>query len=331
MKKKLKEIFIFVVSKLKLKNIIVMEGMNDFESNTGVFFDYLIKNNCNEKYKFIWLLKDSNNKKKIKNTIYYNYNKINIFQKIKIATAKYLIYDNCVIEKYNKKQVSIYLTHGFPILKKVKGVININDKCDYFLCTSKQCIELAKDQFGVSDKQIVINGLPRNDQLFENNNEINKIIGKEKYSKIIMWMPTFRKFYMLDRNDSSAEYELGIPLIYNIDDYNKLNEYLKDNNTLLIIKFHPGQDLSVIKIKDLSNIKLFSSNEMLKQDIHLYKLLNNIDALISDYSSVYFDYLLLDRQIGFVVDDINQYKIGFAFDDVYSYMPGLKIKNLDNL
>ena len=53
-------------------------------------------------------------------------------------------------------------------------------------------------------------------------------------------------------------------------------------------------------------------------------MLGSSDALITDYSSVYFDYLLLDKPIGFTVDDMELYikDRGFIFNNPEEYMPG---------
>ncbi len=61
----------------------------------------------------------------------------------------------------------------------------------------------------------------------------------------------------------------------------------------------------------------------------LYSLLGRADALITDYSSVYFDYLLLDRPIGFAVGDMKDYEgeRGFTVDNPYDYMPGEKFSD----
>ena len=57
------------------------------------------------------------------------------------------------------------------------------------------------------------------------------------------------------------------------------------------------------------------------------------DALITDYSSVYFDYLLLDKPIGFVVDDLDDYRQnrGFLLEPVGRWMPGTRIEALKDL
>ena len=53
------------------------------------------------------------------------------------------------------------------------------------------------------------------------------------------------------------------------------------------------------------------------------------DGLLSDYSSVAVDYLLLDRPLGYVLADYDMYKEkrGFVFENPYDYMPGYKISN----
>ena len=65
---------------------------------------------------------------------------------------------------------------------------------------------------------------------------------------------------------------------------------------------------------------------------HLYNLVAQCDSLITDYSSIYFDYLLLDRPIGFTIDDIESYRRnrGFIIDNPESLMPGMKIRNIQD-
>ena len=63
---------------------------------------------------------------------------------------------------------------------------------------------------------------------------------------------------------------------------------------------------------------------MQESQCDLYALLGQADGLITDYSSVYFDYLLLNRPIGFTVDDMEEYmkNRGFVVDDPRPLMPG---------
>ena len=78
---------------------------------------------------------------------------------------------------------------------------------------------------------------------------------------------------------------------------------------------------------------------MLSEDIisqhysTLYKFLGTTSALITDYSSVFLDYYLLDRPVAFTINDYEEYKEkrGFVFDDIKSLMAGPTVSNLDDL
>ena len=76
------------------------------------------------------------------------------------------------------------------------------------------------------------------------------------------------------------------------------------------------------------------NEDLFKKGIKLYELLGNTDALLTDYSSVYFDYLLTDKPIGFTIDDFELYgknRGGYAIDNPLEMMPGMKINTFDDL
>ena len=76
---------------------------------------------------------------------------------------------------------------------------------------------------------------------------------------------------------------MGIPVIDNYDQYERLNEYLNDNNVLMIIKIHPMQDLSVVRIQTLSNIIVLDGKSVKQYGVDNYRLMKDTDALITDY------------------------------------------------
>lgn len=61
-------------------------------------------------------------------------------------------------------------------------------------------------------------------------------------------------------------------------------------------------------------------------DSNVYDLMKLSDALITDYSSIAFDYMLLNRPIGYAIDDMEQYTIGFSVPNPLDYMTGMKMK-----
>lgn len=72
---------------------------------------------------------------------------------------------------------------------------------------------------------------------------------------------------------------------------------------------------------------------MEEKNVNLYQIFSELDALLTDYSSVYFDFLLTKKPIGFTVDDIDSYgdKREFVVDYPYKIMLGEKITNIDGL
>ncbi len=136
-------------------------------------------------------------------------------------------------------------------------------------------------------------------------------------------MPTFRKSVDFNRIDSDNELPLGIPIIKDIESCKKLNDFLRLNNAFLIVKIHPMQDLTTVKIRDMSNILVLDANTVKQQGVDNYRLMKDVDALISDYSSAAYDFMHADKPIAFTLDDAEDYKLGFLFENPLNYMPGI--------
>ena len=104
------------------------------------------------------------------------------------------------------------------------------------------------------------------------------------------------------------------------------------HNIVLVIKLHPFQDKEAVHCDGLSNIVLLDNDILAKQDIQINQLLSMADVLISDYSSTAVDYVLLNKPMGFIVDDMEDYahSRGFIFDDILEWLPGKCIFDRDD-
>ena len=319
----------FVSRFLRMKNIIILESSYGIGDNSGAFFNYIIDKNYNKKYKIVWMVNEPNNYKniRIKNVKFYKRRDLRFI--FDLMRAKYIIYNDIPIPKLREEQIIIYLSHGCPPLKNVKGLINV--KSDLCISPSEDVVDLISYQYSVDKDKMFVCGLPRNDYLFKDTKALSLLTNK-KYKKVIIWMPTFREVDPSHaiRNDSSRIYNFGIPLINSQDDGYTLNERLKENDTLLIIKPHHYQHKKVNKLKQMSNIMVISNDLLNEKKVNLYSLIKDSDALITDYSSVVFDYLLLDNPIGFVLDDIDDYTLGFSVDNPLDFMPGEKIYTFED-
>ena len=148
-----------------------------------------------------------------------------------------------------------------------------------------------------------------------------------EYNHYIVWMPTFR---VTKKFQDGIDSELGLSFV-TVDNISRLNDCLRDRNILLILKLHPWSAQKVDSISYSNIVNLHQSE--IPVNITLYQLLSETDALITDYSSVYIDYTLIDKPIAFVYDDIDEYRRtrGFSFEPVEQYMPGEHIRDFNSL
>ena len=342
MKYKIRNLIKKIMSIFKIKNIIIFESNADYSDNSRAFYEYLIEKKYNEKYKIYWFVNNKNNfkNKESKNvkfvTMWKCGTKKTFFQWIKYfyiaKNAKFLIASNRQLHKLNNKTISINLNHGTP-LKNIKDLNVVPKDIDIYLVGSDFCIDMMSDQLHLPKEKFICVGNPRNDIIFKKTKSIEKVKEFSSYDKVILWLPTFRKADTSDRNDSSFSFPLGLPVIYSEEELLKLNEYLKKNNSVILFKLHPHQDTTLFKATSLSNIKILTDSYLIEKNIELTELFKITNALITDYSGVYYDYLLLDNIIGFTTDDFEEYKKkkGFVFDNIEDYMAGEKIKNIEDL
>lgn len=341
LKKILLNIGVKICSLFKIKNIIILESLPTLTDNAKVLYDYLIKNGYNNKYKILWFADqrckdviEVNNVKIIKIwKVSRKFSLVGFFKYIYyVKNAKYIIECNRHINKINNKTIIIYLGHGLA-LKKVSDLNIVSPTVNYVITPSKFFSEVYLEQLHLSNERILNLGLPRTDKMFNyKKKKIKFDFIDTNIKKIILWLPTFRENSFSERVDSTKDYPLGIPIIYDMDSLKEVNEYLKERSILLLLKPHPVQDLNKIKVMDLSNFKIICDDDIKRNNITLQELYFYMDGVLTDYSSVYYDALIADNHIGFTIDDFEEYKNtrGFPFDKPLEKMVGNKIYNMSD-
>jgi len=202
----------------------------------------------------------------------------------------------------------------------------------HVFASSEYFVPIVKEKFGVPESVVCVAGHPRTDVMVDNrdvncyglsNNSSSSI-----QDKVVLLLPTFRKSEKMGMADGDSN---RLVPIFDKDDFSELDKQLKELHIKLIIKLHPMQDVSGETI-DYQNLQFLSNAEFARRGYDLYKLLSDADALVTDYSSVFYDYLLLDRPIGFTEDDVEQYKDtrGFAVDPE-KFRPGMRIRNKNDM
>lgn len=269
-----------------------------FRDNVKAMYDYLIEEKFNMGYKFVVSINDYED---YKDNAPENVTFVNNKEGIKyFMKAKYAFY---CFGKYpikpSKKQTVVNLWHGMP-LKKIGNMESGLEKIDYnfftdIVSTSELFNPILMKSFNCNEKQVIITGQPRNDEMFKENPIMDSAV-RRGADKVILWLPTYR----------NEEKDFPTPVLTERQAL-ELNEMLKLRNAKLIVKIHPLQKLSG-EMKKYSYIEFVTQEQLNKSEMTVYSLLRAADALITDYSSVYFDFMMLDRPIGFTVDDIVEYK-----------------------
>lgn len=333
------KLFLGITKHLPLKNYILMQGEGDTCENGIAIGKYIKEHNFFNKYRLIWLCNntdkftETDNEKYI--TRYLNLEKHSYRELWNYYyytnCSRYLIFENIMISKSRSEQISVYMNHGAPPLKSTVGKIVLEKDVNYSLCPSENVADIVSTQFGINKERLLYCGSPRTDVFFVD--EINKkIIDKlqmEKFSKVILWAPTFRQLSRANRVDSSAIYPYGVPILYTDDDYQELKKCLEKNNILLIIKPHLYQDMTKMNIDGCDNINILLQKDLDEINANVYDLLKLVDSLITDYSTIAFEYMMLDRPICYTIDDMDKYHIGFSVDNPLDFMPGTKVVDME--
>ena len=95
-------------------------------------------------------------------------------------------------------------------------------------------------------------------------------------------------------------------------------------------RIHHLQEMSDMIADQLSNIIYLRDDDYAKKGYVMNQMLRCADALVTDFSGVFLDYILLDRPIGFFCNDRDQYTRGFVMENPDDYMPGPHIYTMDN-
>ena len=330
-------ILIFDVCKLFPINerLIVFESDGYLCDNAYALYDYLRQNGFLKKYKAVWLVDNVEcaRANKYESTDYVIKNPIGIEWKraFYLATCKWYLYDHCnLLRSLNKRKscISINLWHGCAF-KRGKGddgsYIRGTDK---IFITGKVFVETQMDAFNCGSDKLLDIGYPRNDYLFETIGDLQmkfkRYLGLENYKKVFLWMPTFRKSDNPSLSEDYFSSATGLPILEQFDELKNFNDFLRNLNCLCVFKVHHLQSEMPIYKQNYSNIILLKDENIKQFGLQLYQVLPLMDCLITDYSSVATDYMLLNRPIIYTLDDYEEYKKsrGFIPDDPIDYFAG---------
>ncbi|MBQ8393581.1 MAG: CDP-glycerol glycerophosphotransferase family protein [Clostridia bacterium] len=308
-----------------LHNTFLLESVPDISDNTKAVYDEMVRRGINEKYKIIWLVKNTDCRyPETKNVSYYpliarNHKERKKLIKVKL-TCKYLISCNFFLTTERRGQISFYLGHGSAI-KSIRSYYNMPKNIDHCLAASSDMVNIMSYEMKTDKSKFFALGYPRNDVLCKPGMDLHNVLNKS-YKKVIVWYPTFRQH----SSGGSSLTKNALPIIHDLEKAISLNDYAKEKGILIVIKPHFAQDLSYIKNTELSNIVFIDESLFIDNKISSYEFVAGCDALVTDYSSIYYDYTLCDKPMALVWEDYKEYEssVGFAVD-MDEYMKGAEI------
>ena len=305
-------------------------------------YEYMIKQDRFKDYRFIWAIKNHKQKKiDIAGAKVIEYFSIPYFYYL--ARSHYWVV-NCKLPMYvlkKKNQVYLQTWHGTP-LKKLAYDIEVPEgttfyrsgmtedmmhetyrqdveKYNYMISPSAFTTEVFQSAFRINKERLIETGYPRNDLLsnysLEDVLQIKKQLGIPLDKKVLLYAPTWR-----DNSYVTKGYTFKLEV-----HFDKWQKALQDD---YVVIFKPHY--LIVNDFDIDQFKGFVYFVPPEEDIRNLYIIS--DALITDYSSVFFDYAILNRPIYFYMYDLASYRDelrGFYLD-IYQDLPG-KIIEDENL
>jgi len=237
------------------------------------------------------------------------------------------VYDTVPFNPFHKSKKTILLWHGFPFKKtginmhgflesESSKLINIYKKTDLMVSGSKIESKILSDSFGVEINNIFVTGYPRYDLLLNPKENLLAELGFSKSKKIILYAPTFRdntniSFFPFDNYSYSA-----------------LLKLLEELDAIMLLRFHKN-DKGNVEDKVTFNDRIINFDQNQLQEVN--EILPFVDLLITDYSSILMDFVILDKPMMFLPYDVDSYKLtrGLNFE-WESFYPGAVIFTFDD-
>lgn len=327
-------VFSKVVPRDKKMILFISFHGRGYSDNPKALHEYLLSSEEYKDYKFVWAINGYR-----KHNIEIPRSKVIGYGGPKylyhLARSKYWVC-NCKLPGYvvkGKDQVYLQTWHGTP-LKRLAFDIEVPEdttfyrsemsyeemtltyaqdveKYNYMISPSAFTTEVFQSAFQIERERLIETGYPRNDCLSNWNPEdidsLKEQYGIPKDKKVILYAPTWR-----DNSYTAQGYTFELEV-----DFAKWQEVLGDDH-VVIFKPH----YLIISKFDVNDYEGFVYSIDANADISSLYIIS--DILITDYSSVFFDYAILKRPIYFYMYDVDSYKDelrGF-YIDIYTELPG---------
>ena len=298
-------------------------GMTD---SPYAFFLYMLNSNRYSEFQHIWAVRNLDHPlvqkyREVQNIKFVEYNSEEYIKAL--CGSKYLISNNTFLEYFIKKEGQIYVNtwHGTPIKtlgKDIKGSLGQHRNllhCDYFINPNQYTADILINSCevdGVFPGKIADLGYPREDWLFNTDTEsLKDYLGIEKNKKVVLYAPTWR-------GELGNVSNMSLDVLKRVQD---MKQKLPDDCILLLKLHHMMDKYLTDDLKELS----------IPEDVEINQVLAATDILITDYSSVFFDFMITQKPILFYAYDLETYENNRGLYVDMKKLPGPLCKSTDEL
>lgn len=322
---------------------IAFHSFPDFSSNARALYEYMSSKYKNKMH-FVWIIENQELAEKLKKQGIDVLQKDSSLMEERLKTIDVFFTTHASLTDYKKQNSNtlyVELWHGVSP-KNVGFLINninkndydwlnkIKKKIDYFIVPSEFWVPIFSARFNVLPTKILPLGFPMIDNILKSNGKKNlsKVLGCDlsKYKKIIYYMPTARIAFGREKNVL-----VNTSNSLNLEKYDEkeLIDYLEENKYLLCIKYHPSEKMILPKTSN-SYIKYIDQERMEKYNLDTNMILNAADLMISDYSSVGLLFLMLNKPVIYLTNDLKDFSVsrGILFDNFDFWTVGDDVKTL---
>ena len=308
----------------------------NYSGNPKYIYEQMVRMPEFKDFTFVWSYSGTNQEEIAGNPVIVNRDSEDYYRYL--ARSKYWV-SNIIFPVHKKREGNIYLQtwHGTP-LKKLGFDIEIEGpetlarenfyiesrNWDYLVAANQYSSEIFRRAFKY-DEEMLEYGYPANDIFYQNKKEletftldVKKKLGIPSNKKVILYAPTWRDDEMVGSWDHTFELKFNL---------NKFYEELKDEYVLVLRMHHLVGDSLQIDERHSSFVYDCSKYDDIQE---LYTI---ADILITDYSSVFFDYANTLNPMLFYAYDYEKYKdnIRGFYLDMEEDLPGPVIKDDDAL
>ena len=188
-------------------------------------------------------------------------------------------------------------------------------------------------EFGLPPLQVPIVGAPRNDRMLRADRTSVRaaLLGEQADRPTLVWMPSYRVGqYGAEHRVDVAGARSGLP--YSPQELRRIDDWLHERGARVVVKVHP-RDAQAFAAEDHRALRVLRPGELEDRGLTLYPALAAFDGLITDMSSVWVDYLLLDRPMVFAFPDAQDYRDGrgLNLEPYEQWVPGPFAEDVDQL